>query len=200
MRSLTVYLPFAQIMALSSTIYTFTVELSDVDRGVYESLDLRVAMHPSESPDYLATRVIAYCLEYREGIAFAAGGVSDADEPAVLARDLTGRMVSWIEVGAPDADRLHRASKSGARVAVYSHRDLRNLLPQWRERRIHRAEEIPVFTFDRGFIDDVAARLARRMTWTLSLTDRHLYLDLDGTGLETTVHEVRIGNVGVLAD
>ena len=45
-------------MALTATIYNFDVELADNDRGVYESLDLRVAMHPSESPDYLATRVL----------------------------------------------------------------------------------------------------------------------------------------------
>ena len=175
-------------MALTSTIYTFAIDLSDVDRGVYESLDLRVAMHPSESAEYLVTRVLAYCLEYREGIAFAAGGVSDADEPAVLVRDLTGRIVTWIEIGAPDADRLHRASKLADRVAVYSHRDLRNLLPQLRERRIHRAAEIPFFTFGRGFIESLVAKLERRMRWTMSVNEQHLYLD----EFETVIEEQRL--------
>lgn len=177
-------------MALTSTIYTFAIDLSDVDRGVYESLDLRVAMHPSESAEYLVTRVLAYCLEYREGIAFAAGGVSDAEEPAVLARDLTGRIVAWIEIGSPDADRLHRASKLAGKVAVYSHRDLRNLLPLLRERRIHRANEIPIYTFGRGFIDALVATLERRMRWTMSVNERHLYLN----DLETVIEEVRIEN------
>jgi uncharacterized protein YaeQ len=180
-------------MALTSTIYTIAIELSDVDRGVYESLDLRAAMHPSESAAYLVTRVLAYALEYAEGIAFAAGGVSDADEPPVLVRDLTGRLVTWIEIGAPDAARLHRASKAAARVAVYTHRDLRNLLPQWRAAKIHRAEEIPVFTFEAGFIDGIAERLERRMKWTLSVTDRHLYLDVDGVAFSSEIGEVRVG-------
>jgi len=60
-------------MALSSTVYVFTVRLADADRGVYETLTLRVAQHPSESTDYLLTRLLAYCLEYTEGIAFSRG-------------------------------------------------------------------------------------------------------------------------------
>src|ERR1019366_5481520 len=60
-------------MALSATVYVFTVRLADADRGVYETLNLRVAQHPSESPEYLITRVLGFCLEYTEGIAFSKG-------------------------------------------------------------------------------------------------------------------------------
>src|SRR5690349_20963920 len=145
-------------MALTSTIYNATVELSDVDRGVYESLDLRLAMHPSESAEYLVTRLLAYCLEYTEGIEFTAG-LSNGDEPPIVVRDLTGRLLSWIEVGVPDADRLHRASKLVDRVAVYTHRDLRNLLGQLHGKKIHRAAEIPIYSFGRGFIEELAEKL-----------------------------------------
>lgn len=178
-------------MALTSTIYNASVELSDVDRGVYESLDLRLAMHPSESPAYLATRLLAYCLEYTEGIEFTAG-LSNGDEPAILVRDMTGRITAWIEIGAPDADRLHRASKLADRVAVYTHRDLRTFLGQLEGRKIHRAGEIPIFTFGKGFVDDLAARLARRVRIGLSITERHLYLDVDGAPLATVVEEHRL--------
>ena len=92
-------------MALGATIHTFAVQLADVDRGVYEDLTVRVARHPSETETFMMTRVLAYCLEFEEGIAFSEG-ISKADEPAVLVRDLTGRLIAWIEVGAPDADRL----------------------------------------------------------------------------------------------
>lgn len=175
-------------MALTSTIYNVIVELSDIDRAVYETLDLRLAMHPSESAEYLVTRLLAYCLEYGEGIEFTAG-LSNGDEPAIVVRDLTGRVMSWIEVGMPDADRLHRAAKLADRVAVYTHRDIRNVLGQLQDRRIHRAAEIPIYTFGRGFIDDVAARLQRRMRMSLSVTERHLYLDVDGESMTTVVEE-----------
>ncbi|HET8772390.1 MAG TPA: YaeQ family protein [Thermoanaerobaculia bacterium] len=178
-------------MALTSTIYNAAIELSDVDRGVYETLDLRVAMHPSESPAYLATRLLAYCLEYTEGIEFTSG-LSNGDEPAIVVRDLTGRLTAWIEIGAPDADRLHRASKLAGRVAVYTHRDLRNLLGQLEGKKIHRAADIPLYTFGRGFIDALAERLERRIRMTLSVTERHLYLDIDGTAMETVLEEHRL--------
>lgn len=178
-------------MALTSTIYTITIDLSDVDRGVYELLDLRVAMHPSESPEYLVTRVFAYALEWTEGIEFTAG-LSNGDEPAIVVRDLTGRITAWIEVGMPDAERLHRASKLAERVAVYTHREPRTVLGQLQERKIHRGPEIPIYTFGRGFIEDVAAHLQRRMRLSLSVTERHLYLDLDGQSMTTVIEEHRL--------
>ena len=46
-------------MALTATMHHIEVALSDVDRGVYEALDLRVAQHPSESMRYLLTRTLA---------------------------------------------------------------------------------------------------------------------------------------------
>ncbi len=178
-------------MALTSTIYNAIIELSDVDRGVYETLDLRLAMHPSESAEYLVTRLLAYCLEYTEGIEFTAG-LSNGEEPAILVRDLTGRVVSWIEVGMPDADRLHRASKLASRVALYTHHNLRNVVGQLQGRKIHRAAEIPIVSFGHGFIDELAACLQRRMKISLSITERHLYLDVDGRNLTTIVDEVRL--------
>ena len=109
-------------MALGATIYTFDIELADADRAVYESLNLRVAQHPSETPDYLMTRVLAYCLEFGEGIGFSKR-LSDPDEPAIFVRDLTGALQTWVDIGLPEPERLHRASKASPRVAVYTHKD-----------------------------------------------------------------------------
>ena len=114
-------------MALTATMYTFDVELADVDRGVYESLSLRVARQPSETEQFLVTRVLAYCLEYGEGIAFSRG-LAEPDEPALAVRDLTGALRSWIEIGAPNAARLHKASKTAPRVVIYAHKDPEQLV------------------------------------------------------------------------
>lgn len=180
-------------MALSATLHNFAVQLADVDRAVYQELELRVARHPSETTEFMLTRLLAYCLEYEEGIAFSDGGVSSTDEPAVLVRDLTGRRTAWIEVGAPDAERVHRGSKAAERVAIYTHRDPAKVLAQLIGKRIHRAEAIPLYSFDHDFIDASAAAIARRNTVTLSITERLLYLDLNGTGLSTSVEEHRLG-------
>ncbi|MEV6337714.1 YaeQ family protein [Nocardia vinacea] len=180
-------------MALSATLHNFAVQLADVDRGVYQELELRVARHPSETAEFMLTRLLAYCLEYEEGIAFSDGGVSSTDEPAVLVRDLTGRLTAWIEIGAPDADRVHRGSKSAERVAIYTHRDPAKVLAQLTGKRIHRAEAIPLYSFDRDFIDSAVAAIERRNTVTVSITERLLYLDLNGTNLSTPVEERRLG-------
>ena len=83
-------------MALTALVYTFEVQLSHVDRGVYETLSFKAAQHPSETDEYLIARVLAYCLEYREGIAFSRG-LAEPDEPAISIRDLTGALQKWIE-------------------------------------------------------------------------------------------------------
>lgn len=165
-------------MALSATVYTFDVALSDMDRGVYEQLAIKAACHPSETPEYLLTRVLAYALEYAEGITFSKGGVSDPDDPPLMVKDLTGSWVSWIEVGAPDAARLHKAAKASPRVAVYTHKEPRIVLRAYEGQRVHRGEEVEFYAVDRELLAALAERLDRRMAFTLSVTDRELFVAL----------------------
>jgi uncharacterized protein YaeQ len=134
-------------MALTATIHNFDIELADADRHVYESLALRVARHPSESEEYLVTRVLAYVLELTEGIEFSRG-VSDPEEPTLAVRDLTGAITTWIEIGTPDAARLHIAA--------------------------------------------LTARLERRVAFSLSVTDRELYLSIGTDTLTGTVTRLQL--------
>lgn len=170
-------------MALGATIYNFGVQVSNVDRGVYETLALKAARHPSESDEYLVTRVLAYCLEYTEGIAFSKGGLSDPDEPPIAVRDLTGVIQSWIDIGVPDTARLHRAAKAAPRVAVYTHKDPALVLRQLEGGRVHRGDEVEVYAFGRELIGDLVARLERRTSWELSLTEGSLYIGVGGATL-----------------
>lgn len=174
-------------MALTATISSFDIALNDVDRHVYEQLALKVARHPSESEEYLWTRVLAYCLEYGEGIAFSRGGLSDPEEPAIVVRDLTGALTAWIEIGAPDAARLHKASKASPRVALYTQKDPRLLLRGYEGARIHRAGEIAIFAVDRDLLAELGPRLDRRVTFSMSVTEGQLYLDFGDAMLEGRV-------------
>jgi uncharacterized protein YaeQ len=178
-------------VALPSTIYTFEIELSDVDRGVYESLALKVARHPSETEDYLVARVLAYCLELTEGLTFSRG-LAEPDEPALSVRDLTGALVSWIEIGVPDAARLHKASKAAPRVAVYTHKEPRHLLRQLAGERIHRAAELELYAIDRDLIAGLTERLDRRMAFGLSIADRHLFVSIAGATIGGAVERLDV--------
>jgi uncharacterized protein YaeQ len=166
-------------VALTATVYNFDIDLSDVDRHVYQKLSFRVARHPSETEGYLVTRVLAYCLEYAEGIAFSAG-LAEPDAPALAVRDLTGALRVWIEIGAPDAARLHKASKAAPRVVVYTHKNAALLVRQWAGERIHRAADVELYGFDREFIDGIASNLERRMALSLAITDHHIYASFSG--------------------
>ena len=170
-------------MALTATIYNFDVKLSDVDRNVYESFAIRAARQPSETAEYLLTRVLAYCLEYGEGIAFSRG-LAEPDEPPLAIRDLTGALQTWIEIGAPDAARVHKASKASPRVVVYTHKDAALLVRQLSSERIHRADVIEIYAVDRPLLAELATRLERRMVFELVVTNRHLYFTLGGATLD----------------
>jgi uncharacterized protein YaeQ len=179
-------------MALSSTVYTFDITLSDVDRGVYEQLNLKAACHPSETPEYFLTRVLAYCLEYREGIGFSKG-LSEPGDPTIGVRDLTGTLTAWIEIGSPDAARLHLASKACDRVAVYTHKVPRIVLQAYEGQKIHRADRIEFYSIDREMLAALVEQLDRRMTLTVSVTDRQLFIDVNGESISGSVERHAIG-------
>jgi uncharacterized protein YaeQ len=179
-------------MAQTATIYVLHIDLNDMDRGVYETLELRVARHPSETIEFMLVRVLAYCLEYEEGIAFG-DSLSSGDEPAVLVRDLTGRLTGWFEVGMPDAGRMHRGSKAAGRVGLYTHRDIRQVLGQFEGEKIHRAEDVRVRAFDREAIETIAAALDRRTQMGVSITDGDVFVTVGDRGFDLPMVEHRIG-------
>jgi uncharacterized protein YaeQ len=180
-------------VALSATMHRFAVELSDVDRGVYETLDIRAAQHPSESRRFLLARVIAYCLYYETGIEFGRG-VSNADEPAIWIRDLTGRTRVWIDVGRPSVERLHRASKTGAKVVVIAHEDPRFIVRDLEKNPVHRQEELEVVVLPSSILESLEPQLARTEAWAMTVNDGTLYLLRGDEGLEGVIEHVRVGS------
>ncbi|MEO8483712.1 MAG: YaeQ family protein [Acidobacteriota bacterium] len=177
-------------MALTATIHNFDIDLADSDRGVYETLALRVARHPSESEEYLVARVLAYCLEYGEGIGFSSG-ISDPDDPTIAIRDLTGVIRTWIDIGTPEGDRLHKAGKVARRVVVYCHKDPTQWLRQLAGARMHRADALELYGFESSFIKTIATKLARRMAFALTVSDRQLLIALDDGVIEGSVTTLR---------
>jgi uncharacterized protein YaeQ len=179
-------------MALGATIYVFNIDLADSDRGVYQPLELRMARHPSEGEEYFLTRVLAYCLEYTEGIGFS-NGLFEPDEPTIAVRDLTGVLRAWIDVGAPEAARLHRASKAAPRVAVYTHKDAGQLAARLSLERIHRIEALELYALDREWLAALATKLARRMEFSLTVAERHVYLSLGEETLPCVIERIAVG-------
>lgn len=180
-------------MALTATVHRFEISLSDVDRGRYEQLDVRVARHPSESARYFWLRVLAYCLCYEEDLAFSKGGLSDADEPPLSVRDATGVLRSWIDVGSPSADRLHRASKAAERVVLFTTVERSLLEREAASRKIHALEEIEVNLVAPDLVERLEAHLAKHVRLELVRNGGVLYATVDGAVLEGGISEIRLG-------
>lgn len=156
-----------------------TITLSDEDRSVWNELALVTAVHPSETEEFLATRCLAWCLRWEEGIQLS-NGVSDTDMPAVSIRALDGELTSWIEVGLPEPERLHKAAKRAPRVAVFPHRSSIAWRDRCRAARVHRASEIEVVEFDPEFLRWIASTMTGRSRWDLWVSTGEVRIAIDG--------------------
>jgi uncharacterized protein YaeQ len=179
-------------VALTATLHRFRIELSDVARGVYESLDLRVARHPSESEPFLLTRVLAYALSYEEGLEFSPG-LSTEDEAAISLKDPSGGGITlWIDIGNPSPRRLNKASKASRKVKVYTYKDPENLLQEAQGERIHRAGAIEILAFDAKFLDALSGTLGRDNSWGVIHNDGVLTVTIGDASFETVPRELRL--------
>ena len=178
-------------MAQGSTVFRIDVELSNVDAGVYETLELRTALHPSEDTTRLVARVLAQCLAYEDGITVGRG-LSEADDPALFVKDGAGNIAHWIDVGYPSAERLHRASKAALKVTVLCHKAPDGLVRIREKRRIHNVDQIVVFLISPALVQSLADSLERGNQWNVVRTGEDLLVTVgdalySGACIETTL-------------
>jgi uncharacterized protein YaeQ len=173
-------------MALTATVYTLRISLNDTDGERYETLELRVARHPSETLEFMFSRILAYCLFWEPDIAFSKG-LSTTDEPAVWVKTLDGRVKLWIDIGHPSAERLHKASKAAQHVVVCTAQDVAGYQRTLAGARIHRAQDIELVGLPASLVGALEAQVARRMDWDLAISGGQLYLT---AGTETLTGEL----------
>jgi uncharacterized protein YaeQ len=162
----------------------FSIDISDVDRGVYQTLELRVARHPSEGDHYLVTRIIAAALHVSDGVEMSRAGLCGPEDPPLIARDLTGQITHWIDLGAPSPERLHKANKKAQNVVVYTYKRPEPLIEAIRKASVHRAEDIALYSLRPEFLDSLAACIGRNNAWTIVRTEGELFItagDLNAT-------------------
>ena len=161
-------------MALQSTPYKIELNLTDMDRNVYETLRFTVAKHPSETEERLAVRLIAYALWYGELLAFGRG-LSDVDEPALWEKSLDDRVLHWIEVGQPDADRITWCSRRCERFSLVAYGSLR----VWQTKvldTVRHLKNINVVAVNQEALEHLAQAMPRSLSWSLMFSDGHLFI------------------------
>lgn len=173
-------------MALPSTIYRANIQLSHVDRNLYEPLQVTVARHPSETAERLVTRLLAFALLYEPDLSFTKG-ICAGDEPDLWVKGPDGRVLLWVEVGLPDPERLVKASRHAERAVLLASGTARFT---WEKQHLSKLATVPnltVLSLDQGFLSQLVSRLERSITWSLTVTEGSLYLERDGETLETTL-------------
>lgn len=173
-------------MALPATIYRATVEISDIDRGIYESIQTTLAQHPSETKERVVARLLAMAIFYEADIAFTKG-ISATDEPDIWVIGADGRVRLWIEVGIPDADRIIKASRHAERVALLAYG---KAFASWDQQQLPKLANIgnlTVVCINNEFIAKLAAELERVIPWSITITEGTLYLTGKNMTCETAI-------------
>ncbi|MGE3973912.1 MAG: YaeQ family protein [Bdellovibrionales bacterium] len=175
-------------------LYRFQIELSDIDRNIYETLDFRITQHPSETATYLLTRALAYALSYSKELEFTAQGLSDPDGAALQSLGAQGGIHLWIEIGNPSARKLHKATKVAQQVVVYTYKNPDLLIAEIKANDVHKANTIQIFSFDPKFLLSLESGLEKNNRWSVLFQDGHLSVEIGSQSHTTDVKESKVEN------
>ena len=161
-------------MALKPTIYKLKITLADTDRNYYDTLNLTVAQHPSETLERMMARVLAFSINAQEYLVFTKG-LCAVEEPDIWACTLDDRISLWIDVGEPTAERIKKASRLAQAVKVYS---FNSKSDTWWEQGEAKFRELPAsfYQFPWESIQALATLVKRTMHLSVTITGDTAYL------------------------
>jgi uncharacterized protein YaeQ len=163
-------------VAIKPTIYKFRINLSDLNRDYYDALNLTVAQHPSETIERMMAKVMAYCIEAREGLSFSKG-LSDVEEPDIWVPVSVGKAPIWIELGEPASDRIKKATRLADDVAVYAFNTKAETWWSINQARVTReSARARVVLFNFSEIEAFAALLERTMDLSITITGHSAFI------------------------
>ena len=161
-------------MAIKPTIYKFRISLSDLNRNYYDTLNLTIALHPSETLERMMARVIAFCINAQEDLRFTKG-LSDIDEPDIWVRTLDEQTSLWVEVGEPSFDRLKKATRLADKVCIYSFNSKSDVWWKQIENKVQQLN-VSIFKFDWEAIKELTGFVQRTMDFSVSITGDSAYI------------------------
>jgi len=161
-------------VALKPTIYKFRISLSDLNKDYYDTLNLTVAQHPSETVERMMVRILAFCLNAQEHLVFTKG-LSEVDEPDIWFRSLDEQTLLWIDVGEPASDRIKKSCRLSQEVKIYCFNSKANVWWSQLRNKINQLSA-SVYKFDWGNIQALAAMVKRTMDISVSITGNSVYV------------------------
>ena len=163
------------LMALKSTINKATIHLSDMDRHYYDTINLTLAQHPSETDIRLMTRVIAFILNAQPDLSFGKG-VSDESEAVIWQIDYSEQVGLWVELGQPDEKRIKKACNKAEKVHLYCYTSSNDVWFNQNKNKLAQYNNLTIYKFDYTVMQTLATWLSRTMEFQCSIQDGQLWL------------------------
>lgn len=178
-------------MALNATIHRCTLQVSDLDRGYYQTHQMTIARHPSETDERMMVRVLAFALNAGDSLSFTRG-LSQDDEPELWQRSLSDELELWIEIGQPDEKRIRKACARSARVLIYCHQH-RAASVWWRQiaAKLDRFQHLSVFKLPEGIAERLGALAERNMDLQCTVQDGDIWLSDENTSVDFVLERLR---------
>ena len=173
-------------MAIKPTIYKATVNLSNIDSHIYQELNLTMALHPSETPERMMVRLLAYCLNVQDNLAFTKG-ISTSEEPDIWAVSLDGRIAHWIEVGQPDPERVKKAVGRSEKVSIYLFGKSADTWWQLNQTPLLKLSRTSVFQFNWSDVEQLLVMLNRTMRLNVTINEGLMFVSDETTSVEFSV-------------
>jgi len=170
-------------MALKSTIYKAGLQVADMDRHYYADHPLTIACHPSETPERMMVRVLAFALNAHERLAFGKG-LSDVDDPDLSLSDLTGQIELWIEIGQPDEKAILKACSRAGQVKVYAFGTSTPIWWKGLETKLTRARNLSVYAVAPETAEALGRMVERTMQLQCTVQDGEVWIRDDAEGSE----------------
>lgn len=163
-------------MALKSTIYKATLNVSDLDRQHYAEYPLTLALHPSETETRLMMRLLAFTLYADEALVFGRG-LSDDEEPDLWQHSPGGEIQRWIEVGLPSDKRLRKACSRAQQVDLLVYGSEQQVAPWWSgiRKTLTRFEHLRVLRISETDSGALSALADRQMRLQCTIQDGQLW-------------------------
>ncbi len=169
-------------MALPSTIFKIEMDISDLDRHYYETHNLTLARHPSETDERLIARLIAFAFHASSRLHFGLS-IGAGDEPDLFEKDYAGDIILWISVGCPDEKLIKKACSRSERVAIYSYGGS-EVQVWWDKLKIDKFDKLSIFRIPQEISTFLAGKIERSFKVQCTIEDGILWWNSDQSTLE----------------
>ncbi len=176
-------------MAIKPTIYKLKIAISDFNRDYYDSVELTVALHPSETLERMMARIIAYCINSQENIALTKG-LSSVEEPDIWIKTLDNLITLWIDMGEPSPERIKKSSRLAPVVKVYSFNSKSDTWWKQSKDKVSQFTHVKFYQFDWQQTKNLATFAKRSMDWSLSISGDTIYITDEEQECELVIKEL----------